>query len=282
LESVIGPLAKAHQGTVAIAVKNLSTGESFALNADEPLPTASLIKFPIMVETYYRFKEGKNRPDDMIVLSKEDKVPGSGILTAHFSPGATISLKDAVHLMIVYSDNTATNLVLDQIGIRSTNDRMEHLGLPNTKIHSKSFKRSTSIDMKRSQKFGLGSTTANEMVKLLEKLHRNELVNPEACAEMRKHMEQCDDKDKLPRFLPAGTKVEHKTGSVDESRTAAGIIYVPAPGSDPKEKKTQPIAVCVMTNANKDHSWRPDNAGNAMCANVAKAVYDYYTEKKSP
>src|SRR5258708_2979889 len=80
LESLLAPLAKGHQGTVAIAVKNLSSGESYALNADEPLPTASLIKFPIMVETYYRFNEGKNRPDDMIVLAQEDKVGGSGIL----------------------------------------------------------------------------------------------------------------------------------------------------------------------------------------------------------
>jgi beta-lactamase class A len=282
LESQLAPLAKAHQGTAAIAVKNLATGESFALNADEPLSTASLIKFPIMVETYYRFKEGKNRPDDMITLTKGDKVPGSGILTAHFSPGLTLSLKDAVHLMIVYSDNTATNLVLDQIGIRSTNERMELLGLPNTKIHSKSFKRSTSIDMPRSVKFGLGSTTANEMVKLLELLHGNKLVSPEACEEMLGHMKQCEDKDKFVRFLPEGTVVAHKSGSVDDARTSAGIIYVPVPGSDPKEKKTQPIALCVMTNANKDHTWRPDNAGNLLCAKVAKAVYDHYAEKKSP
>src|SRR5437588_9245146 len=80
LESILLPIAKAHEGKVAIAVKNLATGESYELSADEPMPTASLIKFPVMVETYYRFHEGKNRPGDMITLGKEDMVPGSGIL----------------------------------------------------------------------------------------------------------------------------------------------------------------------------------------------------------
>jgi beta-lactamase class A len=281
LESKLAPLAKAHEGKAAIAVKHLGTGETYMLNADEPMPTASLIKFPVMVETYYQFHEGKVRPTDMITLEKADKVPGSGILTDQFSPGLTLSLKDAVHLMIVYSDNTATNLVLDRIGIPSTNVRMESLGLPNTKINSKVFKRSTSsIDLKRSEKFGLGSTTASEMVKLLELLHTNKLVSPAACKEMLGHMKMCDDKDKFPRFLPPGTTVAFKTGSVNASKTCAGIIYAPVPGSDPKKKETQPVAVCVMTDENKDQRWVSDNAGNLLCAKVAKAVYDYYSEKK--
>ena len=145
------------------------------------------------------------------------------------------------------------------------------------KIHSKVFRRDTSVFPERSKQFGLGSTTANEMVKLLEMLHENKLVGPAACAEMRKHLAMCDDKDKFPRFLPPGTKVEHKTGSVDAARTDAGIIYVPIAGS----KRTIPIALCVMTNANKDHGWRPDNAGNLLCAKVAKAVYDYYSPNQS-
>src|SRR5262245_38805681 len=91
LESRLAPLAKAHQGKVAIAIKHLGTGEAYALNADEPLSTASLIKFPVMVETYYQAQEGKVRLADMVTLGKDDKVPGSGILTDHFSPGASFS-----------------------------------------------------------------------------------------------------------------------------------------------------------------------------------------------
>jgi len=159
----LDPLAQKHQGKVAIAVKHLGTGEEFRLSDEEVMSTASLIKFPVMVETYYQFAEGKVKPGDMVTLQKDDKVPGSGILTNNFSPGAMFPLVDAVHLMIVYSDNTATNLVLDQIGLRSTNARMEALGLPHTKIYAKVFKRSTSsIDLKSSEKYGLGYLAARD------------------------------------------------------------------------------------------------------------------------
>src|SRR4029078_8983338 len=80
----LAPLAKAHDGKVAIAVKHLDTGETYTLNADEPMPTASLIKLPVMIETYYQYQEGQARPNDLITLNQADKVPGSGILTDHF------------------------------------------------------------------------------------------------------------------------------------------------------------------------------------------------------
>ncbi len=266
LEARLRPLIEAHKGTVAVSVKNLETGESFAYRADEPMPTASLIKFPVMVEAYRQADEGKVDLDAMVTLREEDKVPGSGILTEHFSPGASFSLRDAIHLMIVYSDNTATNLVLDRIGIGSTGETMEKLGCPNTKIHAKVFRRDTSIAPDRSEKFGLGSTTAAEMVRLCEALHRRELVTREASEAMYKHMLACDDKDKFPRFLPPGTKVAFKTGSVNASRTAAGIIETPG----------GPVALCVMTDQNEDRRWVADNAGNRLCAEVARSVYDHF------
>src|SRR5262245_17653210 len=117
LESRLAPLAKTHQGKVAIAAKHLGNGESYFLNADAPMPTASLIKLPVMIEVYYQASEGKLKLSDPVTLHKQDMVPGSGILTYHFSDGASFPLRDAVRLMIVYSDNTATNMVLDKIGI---------------------------------------------------------------------------------------------------------------------------------------------------------------------
>src|SRR5262249_22792536 len=116
----LAPLAEVHKGDVAIAVKHLGTGATFFLNADEPMPTASLIKLPVMIDVSQQVDEGKIKLSDPVTLTKDDKVPGSGILTDHFSPGVTIPLLDAVRLMIVFSDNTATNLVLDKIGIGAT------------------------------------------------------------------------------------------------------------------------------------------------------------------
>src|ERR1700730_17487977 len=139
LQGRLAPLAKAHKGKVAIAVKNLSTGESYALNADEVMPTASLIKLAVMAEVYQQAKDAKINLGETVTLRKEDKVQGSGILTEHFSDGATFSLRDAVRLMIVFSDNTATNLVLDRIGVEATGKRMKEWGFPNTKIYAKVF-----------------------------------------------------------------------------------------------------------------------------------------------
>ena len=269
LESRLAPLIQAHKGKVAVAVKDLTTGESFAYHADEPMATASLIKFPIMIEAYRQAAEKKLDLARPIILKQADKVPGSGILTAHFSEGATFPLVDAIHLMIVFSDNTATNLVLEEIGIPATAQTMEKMGYPNTKAHSKVFKRETSAFPERSKQFGLGSTTAAEMVRLCEALSRGELVSTEASAAMLKHMEACDDKDKFPRFLPPGTKVAFKTGSLDAAKTAAGIITTPA----------GPVAVCVLTDGNEDRRWVADNAGNRLCADVAKAVFDHFQAK---
>src|SRR5262245_54866292 len=106
------PLISAHEGEVSVAVKHLTTGESFSHKPDEPMPTASLIKLPIMVEAYRQASEGKISLADPVTFQDDDKTPGSGILSTHFSAGTTISLRDAIRLMIAYSDNSATNLLL--------------------------------------------------------------------------------------------------------------------------------------------------------------------------
>jgi len=264
LDERIKPLIEAHAGQVTYAVRHLDKGDSFAHQPDEPMPTASLIKFAVMIETYRQAHEKQIDLTKLVVLRDADKVPGSGILTSHFSAGTSMPLRDAVRLMIAFSDNTATNLVLDEIGLAATAKTMEDLGCPNTKIHSKVFKRETSVFPERSKEFGLGSTTAGEMVRLLELLHQRKLISPEASDAMKEHLLACDDKVKFRRLLPAEVKLAHKTGSVDEVRTDAGIIYSPA----------GPIALCVMTRKNADKSWTDDNAGDVLCAKIARVVYD--------
>ncbi|MFO0890271.1 MAG: serine hydrolase [Isosphaeraceae bacterium] len=272
LESRLTPIIKAHKGTVAVAVKHLRTGETFRYRADEVMPTASLIKFPVMVEAYRQAEAGQVDLDARATLHDRDKVPGSGILTSHFSDGSTFRLRDAVRLMIAFSDNTATNLVLDAIGLGATAATMEQMGYPNTKIHSKVFRRDTSVFPERSKRYGLGSTTADEMIRLCEQLHDRNLVSRKASEAMLEHLRACDDDEKFPRFLPAGTKIAFKTGSLADTRTAAGIIECPA----------GPVAVCVLSHSNEDHRWVPDNAGNVLCAEIARAVFDHYNKPAEP
>ena len=133
LEDRLAPLARAAQGQGRHRREAPPGGETFALNADVPMPTASLIKLAVMVEAYLQADEGKVKLTDMVTLRDDDKVPGSGILTEHFSDGATFSLRDAVRLMIAFSDNTATNLVLDRIGIEPVNKRMDDAGAAATR-----------------------------------------------------------------------------------------------------------------------------------------------------
>ena len=278
LEDRIGPIAREHKGKIAVAVKNLRTGEEYYLNADEPMTTASLIKLSVMVETYWQAEEGKVSLDKMLKLTQDDKVPGAGVLTDSFSPGSTLALRDAVRLMITVSDNTATNKVLDEIGIASPGKRMESLGLKNTKINAKVYKGSTtSIDPERTKKYGLGSTTARETVQLLELIHTRKVVSPKACDEMLGILQKNQDDKMIVRFLPPGTSVAHKTGAVSNARTDAGIVSV----RDPADKKVKPLfAICVLTNDNEDQRWLVDNAAQVTIGKIAKAAFDHFTEKE--
>jgi beta-lactamase class A len=266
-EARIASLAKAHKGRVAVAIKNLKSGECHYLDADEVMPTASLIKLPVMVEAYWQAEEKKVRFDTMLTLAREDRVPGSGVLTPHFSDGASFPLRDAVRLMIVFSDNTATNMVLDRIGIPSTNTRMAKLGLTNTRIHAKVFKGdTTSIDPAATARYGLGATTAREMVRLLECLDGGTVVSPAACKEMLKHLEACEDKTTFARFLPTGMKLAHKTGAVSDVRTGAGIV----------QTLSGPVAFCVLTAGNEDRRWSRDNSAEVLLATIAREVYQHF------
>lgn len=269
LERKLSELARAHEGKVAVAMKNFSTGQTIFINADEVMPTASLIKIPIMAEVYFREHAGTIKLEKMLTLSKDDMVPGAGILSQHFSPGMSLSLRDAVRLMMAFSDNTATNMVLDQIGIQAVNERLKSMTLAETRINAKVFKGSTtSVDPDRTKRYGLGSTTAKQMLSLLELLHEGKLVSKAASNSMMEHMKKCDDAEKFTRFLPKAVVVAHKTGSVSDARTDAGILYFPG----------GPVALCVLTSENKDKSFVVDNSGNKLCAEIARSVFEHYRQ----
>lgn len=262
LQSQIEPLIAAHDGSVAVAIKHLQTGAQYYYRADEVMPTASLIKLPVMVAAYRSADAGALELDSRIQLKEEDRVPGSGILSTHFSAGTTLPMRDAIRLMIAYSDNTATNLVVNGLGLATTNSVMNELGLMETKLHSLVYRRDTSILPERSEQYGLGSTTAAETMRLLEMLHRGELANSEGTTAMISHLTHCDDTSKLCRYLP-NVKFAHKTGAVNGVRCDAGWMETPAGR----------IALCVLTSQNKDQSWGPDNEAEILCGRIAEVTF---------
>ncbi len=275
LSEKLTELRKNHLGKVSFALKNLTTGETLGYQITEVMPTASLIKVAIMIEAYAQAEEGKILLSELIELKKEELVGGSGILKNHFSPGAKLSLRDYIELMIVYSDNTATNVVLEKIGIGNTNQRMVKLGFQETKINAKVYKGSTtSVDSKRTEKYGLGSSSAREMLEIFEQIYQGKMISKKASQAMMSHLSSCDDRDKFSKLLPTSVRVYHKTGSVNDARNDGGILEFPG----------GPIILVVFTNQNKDRSWKPDNLGNQFCAQIAKIVFDFYYDpvKKHP
>jgi beta-lactamase class A len=170
LDDQVKALVASFKGKVTLYAKNLDTGETYALNADERVRTASTIKIAVMIEAFARVNEGKAKWTDQVVLTKEKKVSGSGILS-ELSDGLHLTLRDAVNLMMMLSDNTATNLVLDVLTTDAVNARMESLAFKNIKINRKVMSGGESQAGKdpENKKYGLGFATPHEMVLVMEK-----------------------------------------------------------------------------------------------------------------
>ena len=177
----------AFKGTVYLYAKNLETGKTFEIRGSEKVRTASTIKLPIMVALFDEVEKGKLKWSDELILRDEDKVSGSGVLH-EFSGGVKLPVKDVMHLMIVLSDNTATNLILDRITADAVNAEMDKLGFWDTRSNRKvrgdgnQLKApsgwSAAGKLPENQKFGLGVSTPRDMVLLLERIERGQIVSP--------------------------------------------------------------------------------------------------------
>lgn len=269
LEDALLPLLEPHEGRVSVAVRHLATGASFAYRADERMPTASLVKLPVMVATYAAAHAGAVRLDDRLTLAAGDIVRGSSVLDK-LSPGATFTLCDAVRMMIASSDNTATNLVLGRIGLPATNALLDRLGLSGIRLNSFVFRGDDSLDPDIRRVCGLGCGTAADFVELLALLHsraleQRGLVAAGDCDAMLDHLLACEDRGMSPRDLPARYRVAHKTGAVSGTRTDAGIIL--GPGG--------PIAFCLLTADNRDRRG-PGGTADDLAARFAVEVVRYF------
>ncbi|MDM7923251.1 MAG: serine hydrolase [Pyrinomonadaceae bacterium] len=214
------------RGKVWIYAKNLDTGKEYALRADEQVRTASTIKLPIMTEVYRQIEEGKVAWTDQFELTKQNKTGGSGILF-EFTDGTKIDLKTATTLMIVQSDNTATNLVLDRISSNAVNDHMAKLGLKDTLSLRKigGGGDAKAYDEPLNKLFGIGRSSPRDMVKLLEMLERGEVVSKAASAEMIAILKRQQYKDGIGRNALDTVPVASKSGSLDRLRSDVGIVY---------------------------------------------------------
>lgn len=250
-------------GKVWIYAKNLDTGKDYALRADEPVRTASTIKLPIMTEVFHQVAQGKiNWTDEFVLKSKQG---GSGIL-GEFSDGAKIDLRTATNLMIVVSDNTATNLILDKISSNSVNDFMDTLGLKQTRSLRKigGGGDARAYDEPLNKLFGIGVSSPKDMVKLLEMLERGEVVSREASAEMIAILKRQQYTDGLARNTLDTVPSATKSGALDRLRSDVGIIYT----------RRGRIAMAITVDDMPIVSYGMDNAGNELIWRLSQILQD--------
>ncbi len=274
-ETRLRSYAEEFGGRVGLAAKSIATGETIAVNADTLFPTASVIKLPVLVELFYQFSEGTLTPNQPIKLEENANVPGDGVLR-FFHEGQTLQLLDIATLMIILSDNTATNYVIDQLGkthdekLEAVNTRMRVLGLKNTKLLNKLYSVNTKKNTEEARRFGIGVSSPGDMVLLLEKLVRGEVVNKATSDEMIGILKNQMDKSQAARFLPFTEDttlwVANKTGSLDDRKIDVGIVS--------SAKGTYVYAIFCDNSA--DLGEQPDNMATLAVAKISRLLYEHY------
>src|SRR6476661_8708955 len=264
LDDQVKPIVASFKGKVSLFAKNLDTGETYALNADERIRTASTIKIAVMIEAFARVAEGKAKWTDEVVLTKEKKVSGSGILN-ELSDELKLTLRDAVNLMMIVSDNTATNLVLDVLTTDAVNARMESLGFKNIKIMRRIGSGGESVAGKdpENKKYGLGMATPREMVLVMEKLERGEIISPALSKEMIELMKREQGRNAIGRSL-WNVPMASKYGALDRLRSAVGILYTP------KGK----IAMAISCDDMPETVWSVDNPAYLLMSRLSEVLAD--------
>jgi len=276
------------KGTIGIAVKHLQTGEEALVEGDTLFPTASVFKLPLLVELYRQVDEGRISLDQKLEIVEKAKVPGSGILR-ELSSGLEMKVRDFITLMMVLSDNTATDMLLDLVGIEYVDKNLRHLGFEKTRVVAscadllydlaglgdlKPEERSLKVYMEqrkfnpRSKALGTEDndvTTPREMARLLENIFQGAVLSRSSCDAILETMKKCQTgENRIPKYLPR-EKVEmaRKTGSLSGIVNDVGIIYL-------REKGDQYI-LCAFSKGLAN-----SREGEEAIAKVSKTVYDHF------
>ena len=280
LEAQLQTLVKAHPGYVTLFAHDLKSGRTVTMDPDTPVPTASVIKLTVLFEALKQIQEGKAHFDDKLVLTKENQVEGSGVLMFFDAP-QTLTLKDVLTMMVIVSDNTATNLAIDHLGIKNIDDRIQWLGLKDTWLYKK-VSMPPSGPMPADQKqFGLGKTTAREMASVMERFATCNLNAPgstekptpedeKLCGAAMHMLKNQFYRNSIPRYLETldstegESNIANKTGALNEVRNDVGVVFA----------KNGPVVISMFTYGNKDQSWTPDNQAEVLMAKLAKEILD--------
>lgn len=253
---------------MGVLVRLPDLGVEVGYNAADLFPTASVIKVPIMVEVFRQVEEGSLTLDETLPVRAEDLSGGSGVVQ-FLHLGLPLSVRDAVELMIIISDNTATNLLLRRIGgSDAVNATMDRLGLLQTRSAGPIGRHNPPSEPSK-----LSSTTPREMTNLLGRIVKDEVVTPGACAAMRDILEHQIHDAMLPRHLPitgdSPITVGHKTGAINHVRNDVGYISVVT-----DEGRRTAVVSAFTADLDDGNLWTIENIGDRAVATVGRMVYD--------
>jgi beta-lactamase class A len=273
MQASIERTTRSVNATWGIHVKSLETGEEIAIDADRQMETMSTIKIPLMVEAFEQIKAGKFALTDTYTFVQADSQPGTGTIQ-RLDPGAVMTVKDLITMMIIVSDNTATEVLYRMVGgPEAVNRRMDALGLPHTRamnVPSRWFpslrSAPTTEQFYREGKYPFGLTTPREMGRLLEMMERGTLVDRSSSDLMLRIMRGQLYRTRIPRYL-TGYTIPHKTGD-----------FLPYVGDDVGmlEAPGRTIIISVFTG---NHFGSGEALENAIGL-VAKEVGDYFAYRQ--
>lgn len=258
-------------GTLGLAARDLKSGDDLFLNADEVFPTASMVKLGILLELFRQAETGELQLDELRTIRKADKTGGSGLLE-NMAAEVTLSLHDIAVLMNAISDNTATNVLIDRLGIARINEAMREAGMSNTHLFRK-----IAFTKARKLKYPLFATgTPRDFMTLVSNLYERKLLNRKNTDAMLKIMRIQKNMGNLTRLMSFNPYdndklawVASKTGGITGVRNETGLIH----------SKDGAHVTAVMTKDCKDEQWTPDNEGTLAVAKVSKAVSDHFAAK---
>lgn len=254
LQNQLEAVASGLHGVMGFAIKDLNTGESFMLRPDTVFPTASSIKLTILLEVLRQDQEGKLSLDEKHTIRRSETVAGDPILYMLGDGTVTMSLRDIATFMVVLSDNSATNILIDKAGMANINAEIQRLGLKETNLRRKM------IDLEAARRGNENVSTPRELITLLEKIHAGGVLDAARTAEYFRLLELPKDTE-FHKALPDTIKIADKPGALEAVRCDTGIIEIPG----------HPFAMSVMTTYLSN-----EMEGEAAIEDVARLAYAYF------
>ena len=215
---------------MGIAIEDLTGGDHFFLHENEVFAQASSIKITVLANLYLQAQQGKLKLTDLYTVQSADLVPDSDIMNG-LTPGVTrVTLRDLATLMVAVSDNSATNVLIDKVGMQNVNAMLDSLGLTHTRLRRKM------MDLEAAKQGRENISTPREMMQLLDAIYHGKVLNKESTADFFK-MLSTGKASFIPRDLPPELKVANKPGELEAVRNDSGIVFV----------EGRPYVICVMT-----------------------------------